>query len=158
VNNLGYLPNMKTLTVTSEGNYFKVYLEDKLYSEIVFNNNTDATLTLESINYQTSQDDNKNIVLSENGKPLFTFKFDKLWGGAEIVNAVNGAGLEIKGRWFKIGTRLIDENDNDLVVVVNGDNGYEVTVNGNDIDPLMIISTVYYHIYATRGKLLGLVD
>lgn len=148
---------MKKLTVTNEGNTFKVYSESNFFSEIVFRNITDAEIKLANNIYEAIQNENKDIVLNENGKSLFTFKFDKIWGGAEIINSKNNTGLEIKGRWFKIGTRLIDEKDNDLVVVLNENNGLEVTVNGNDIDSLMIISTIYYHIYATRGKLLSLI-
>ena len=148
---------MKKLTVINEESSFKIYLEDKFHAEIVFRNITDAELRLENNIYEAIQDENKNIVLNENGTSLFTFKFNKLWGGAEIINSKNNSGLEIKGRWFKVGTRLIDEKDNDLVVVINTNNGFDVTVNKNDIDSLMIISTIYYHIYASKGKLLGLI-
>ena len=146
---------MKTLQVTSKDNTFKIYAADEPFGEIIFENTTHAELKLENKSYHTSTNENKDIVLNENSKSLFTFKFDKLWGGAEIINSENYEGLEIKGRWFKIGTRLIDENDNDLVVVVNEKEGYLVTINDEAVSPLMIISTIYYHIYASRMKLLS---
>ena len=146
---------MKILTVTTEGNIYKINSQDKFYSEIIFTNATDATLKLDDKIYETTQDESKNIILSENGKSLFTFKFDKLWGGAEIISSGTQTGLKIKGKWFKIGTRLIDENHNDLIEIVNSKNGFDVNLIENNMEPLMIISTVYYHIYASNGKLLS---
>ncbi|MFM1932342.1 MAG: hypothetical protein RL226_1645 [Bacteroidota bacterium] len=148
---------MDKLTVLSEGNTFKVSLGENVFSEIKFRNITDADIHIGNKVFEAIQTENKDIVLNENGKALLTFKFDKLWGGAEIINMENNSEFEIKGRWFKIGTRLTDDTGNDLVVVLDNKNDFEVNVSAGDIDPLMILSTVYYHIYATRGKLLSLV-
>lgn len=148
---------MKTFQVTSHENNFKIYAADEFFGEIIFENTTHAELKLLNKSYHTSQNEDKDVVLNENGKPLFTLKFDKLWGGAEIINSENYEGFEIKGRWFKVGTRLIDEQDNDLIIVVNENEGYLVTVNDGSVSPLMIISTIYYHIYASRMKLLALI-
>ena len=126
-------------------------MENEFYAEIIFRNITDTELKLEN-NLWSNTRWKKNIVSNENGKLLFTFKFDKLCGGAEIINYKNNSGLKIKGRWFKLWTRLFDEKDNHLVVFLNGVNGYKVKINRNDIDPLMIITTIYYYIYAKRNE------
>ena len=141
---------MKTLTVTQNRNNFKIFCDVELYGEIIFKNVTDAELKIENQIYNVLRGENKDMVMTENGNSLFTFKFDKLWGGAKIIKSENYEGLEIKGRWFKLGTRLIDKKDNDLMVVVNANNGCSVNIIGNKINPLLIISTIYYHIYASR--------
>lgn len=146
---------MKQLTVKKEGQAFKIYADEKLHSEIIFDdNNIDASLLTESKTLRAEKDSNKDVVLKEDGQTLFTFTFDYVWGGAEITSNGVDTGFDIKGRWFKPGTRLTDEHDKDLVIAVKKNDELQVTVLDEDISDTMIVATIYYHIYASGGKML----
>lgn len=96
----------------------------------------------------------KDIVVTRAGKALFKFNFDHLWGGAEIESDGEATGFEVKGKWFKPGTRLVGADSTDLVVVTTTeDNVLEISVHDESLSDLMLLSTVYYHIYASAGKL-----
>jgi hypothetical protein len=88
---------------------------------------------------------------------LFTFKFDYIWGGAEIVPFGETSQYEIKGRWFKPGTRLVDQDDCDLIITEKKDNCLEVTLCEENISNTMMLATIYYHVYTSRGKMLSII-
>ncbi|RYZ79114.1 MAG: hypothetical protein EOP06_27800 [Proteobacteria bacterium] len=98
----------------------------------------------------------KNIRVTSANTELFTFKFDALWGGAELETNGQETGFEVKGKWFKPGTRLVDAQSNDLVAIKNGDVALEldIAVSAEDIPEVMLLATVYYHVYSSRSKLL----
>ncbi|WP_313806963.1 hypothetical protein [Flavobacterium sp.] len=148
---------MKKYSVKRDGKTFTISNENNDRSEIIFDeNNIEATLSGSSKTLRVERDDaTKNMVLKENGKALFTFKFDYIWGGAEIVTNGVDTGYDIKGRWFKPGTRLTNENDKDLIIATKKDDGLEVVVVDENIDPTMVLATIYYHIYSSGSKMLS---
>jgi hypothetical protein len=148
---------MNQLSVKYEDYTFIIHNNGEAYGNIAFDeNNVEATLRTGETILRAVRGADKNIVLMQGAKALFTFKFDYLWGGAELV--VDGAdtGFDIKGRWFKPGTRLTDEEDKDLVVAVKKGNGLVVSILDEQVSPVMIIATIYYHIYASGGKMRSL--
>jgi hypothetical protein len=98
-----------------------------------------------------------NIELLNNNKTLFKFNFDYLWGGAEILTNGEDTGFDIKGRWFIPGTRLTDNNNQDLIIAVKTNDGLDVTIFDENIAEEMILATIYYHLYSSRGKMLGVI-
>lgn len=145
---------MITLNIIQESNAFTIYLKDEIYAEIIFGNSKNATLKFDNKVLRVVEGPDKNMILKENDVSIFTFKFDYLWGGAEVVSGNEDTGFDIKGRWFKPGTRLINEDDVDLVVVKLKDSKLEATILSEDVNKIMVVSTIYYHIYASAGKFL----
>jgi hypothetical protein len=144
---------MITLQVKYEDQKIIVRDKDAIYGWIIFDeNNIEATLQVTGKALKAVRGDDKNIILKQDDASLFTFKFDYLWGGAELVVDGVDTGYDIKGRWFKPGTRLTDENDKDLVIAVKQGNGLEVTITDVDISPVMVMATIYYHIYTSGSK------
>lgn len=142
---------MKKFTVKKEGQNFKICSEEKNYAEIQFDkNNLEATLQTDDITLRVERGDTKDLVLKENSKTLFVFKFDYVWGGAELVSDGVDTGFDIKGRWFKPGTRLTNDEDKDLIVAVKKNDGLEVTIFDESISDKMILATIYYHIYSSK--------
>lgn len=150
---------MTILTVKKQQNKFQVFAKDSLFAEIIFdkNNIIDASLIKEDEIWKIERDTNSNLVLKHNEHVLFTFEFDYVWGGAEIMTSGIDTGYDIKGRWFKPGTRLINAQDEDLVIAVKKDDGMEVTVLDDNISTPMVLATIYYHIYASAGKMLSVI-
>jgi len=145
---------MRNLTVKLEDNTFVVREETARYGLIIFDqNNLEATIHTRHKVLQVIQGADKNMVLTENGTHLFTFAFDHVWGGAELVSNGVDTGLDIKGRWFKPGTRLTDAQDEDMVVAVKSGNGLTVSVLHEDTDDTLVMATIYYHLYASAGKM-----
>lgn len=151
---------MKYLTARFENARFIVYEGETIFGEIAIDyKSVEATISIEDITFRAEQeDDDKNIVVKQEGNILFKFKFDYLWGGAEIRMGGKDTGYDVKGRWFKPGTRLTDAEDHDLVVVVTKGElnpELEITVTDTETSHLMILATVYYHIYTSAGKTFG---
>lgn len=147
---------MKKLIVKLEDSKFKIYSDEKLFGEIVFDkNNIEASLMTNSKILRAEKGPEKNIQLKCGDQTLFTFNFDYIWGGAEITSNGIDTGFDIKGRWFKPGTRLTDNEDKDLIIAVKKNDGLEVTIFEEVISAEMILATIYYHIYSSRGKLLS---
>lgn len=151
---------MKSLLVKYENYQFVVYNEEAVYGWIVFEPNSgDAAIFTDDIKFTARRAEDKNIVLKQEDKVLFKFKFDYLWGNAEIEMDGEDTGYNIKGKWFKKGTRLTDENDADIVVAVTKEHPeHHITLDIIDekVQPVMIMATLYYHIYASAGKTFGL--
>lgn len=96
----------------------------------------------------------KDIVVTDAPDVLFKFKFDYLWGGAEIQSFGEDTGFDVKGKWFKPGTFLSDADSNDIVSVkTNSNNDLEISVSDESLSKIMLLSTVYYHVYASASKL-----
>lgn len=145
---------MKNLSVKQEQHTFNVYDNNKVFAQIIFDENRiDATLKVGNKTLQAVRAATKDMELKEGPVTLFSFKFDYIWGGAEIISDSVDTGFDIKGRWFKPGTRLTDDADKDLVVAVKKGNGLEVSVLDEAISPTMIVATIYYHIYSSGGKM-----
>jgi len=147
---------MKILTVKKHQQKFEVFSRDSLYAEIIFDtNNIDASLVKGDEIWRVERDLNRNFVLKQNENILSSFKFDYVWGGAEIIANDIDTGYDIKGRWFKPGTRLINAHDEDLIIAIKKGDGMEVTILDDNISIAMILSTVYYHVYSS-GKMLSM--
>jgi hypothetical protein len=148
---------MKNLSVKLEDSKFKIYDKDDLFGEIIFDkNSTAASLLLKDKKLRTEKDSDNNMVLKDDQNDLFTLKFDYIWGGAEIIANKLDTGFDIKGRWFKPGTRLINQDDNDLIIAVKKGNGLEVSVLDERVSDVMIIATIYFHLYTSASKLLAI--
>lgn len=144
------------MQVKLEDSIFKIFSDEKLYGKILFDkNNIDASLIIGDKIFRAEKGSDKNISLKYEGKILFTFNFDYIWGGAEITSKGIDTGFDIKGRWFKPGTRLTDNNDKDLIIAVKKNDGLEITVVDTEVSPEMILGTIYYHIYSSGGKMRG---
>jgi hypothetical protein len=152
---------MKSLLVKYENHQFIVYDGEAVYGWIVFEpQSVIADIHVNNIKFRTRRGDDKNIELTQDGKTIFKFKFDYLWGNAEIEMNGEDTGYDIKGKWFKKGTRLTDENDADIVVAVTKElPEYHISLDIIDeqVEPVMVMATLYYHIYASAGKTFGLV-
>ena len=148
---------MIILNIKQEKNTFTIYFEDKIYAEIVFNNYKNAVLKFDNKVLLVEEGPDKNMILKEHDISVFTFKFDYLWGGAEIIAGDVDTGYDIKGRWFKSGTRLINEDDLDLVIVKIKNDDLEALVLDDSLSKMMVVATIYYHIYASAGKFLQVI-
>jgi len=153
---------MKKFTGRFDKNTVRVYDEETLYGSIDFNRDlpahADIFIYSDRFHIGPKSPVEKDIVLTKADVPLFTFAFDKIWGGAEIKADGNDTGYDVKGRWFRAGTRLIDADDKDIVVVVTNEMGDpEITITVYEkTAPVMVLSTLYYHLYASRSKQLAL--
>ncbi len=145
-----------------ERNTVRLFNENTLYGSIDFSAErafqADIFVYADRFHVGPKSETDKNLVVTKGDKTLFTFEFDKLWGGAEIASEGEENGYEVKGRWFKPGTRLVDNDDKDLVVVVSKEltNTVEVSVAEN-VEAVMVLSTLYYHLYASGSKTLSVV-
>ena len=147
---------MKKLIVKLQDSKFNIYSDEKLYGQILFDkNNIEASLLCDNKTLRAEKGPEKNIQLKHENQTLFTLEFDYIWGGAEITSNRIDTGFDIKGRWFKPGTRLTDNEDRDLIIAIKKNNGLEVTVLDEEILVEMILATIYYHIYSSRGKMLA---
>lgn len=129
-----------------------------LFGSIVFEPQSKAaTIFVDDKKFSVLEgDEYKDMVLRYNGTALFRFKFDYLWGNASIYVEGEDTNFDIKGKWFKNGTRFTDSQDNDIVVVTSGEDtslDASIEVNSEEGTPLMVMATLYYHIYASAGKL-----
>lgn len=152
---------MKKYTGSFDKNTVRVYDGDTLFGSIDFNRDlpahADIFIYADRFHIGPKSATEKNIVLTKADATVFTFAFDKIWGGAEIMSDGNQTGYEVKGRWFRAGTRLIDADDKDVVVVVTNEfsqPAIEITVY-EKTEPVMVMSTLYYHLYASRSKMLS---
>jgi hypothetical protein len=152
---------MTELTAKYDDRKFIIYNSDTVYGSIAFeSDNLSARINYGNNELLASQDpSDKNIVITREGTTLFKFKFDYLWGGAEIMQDGADSGFDIKGRWFKPGTRLTDEHDTDLAVIVTEESivpQLRINVIDEDLSPVMVLASIYYHIYLSGGKLRSL--
>jgi hypothetical protein len=107
-----------------------------------------------------AQVDGKNTAIKSAGAEIFTAIFHSLWGNLELRMAGEDTGYDIKGKWFKPGTRLTDDGDNDLVVVTADSwtgKKMEIIVADEGTAPLMIVATIYFHIRASAAKTMGVI-
>lgn len=146
------------LLVKQENNQFTIYNQNQPYAKIKFADIKNSDIDFDGNFFKIEEGKDKNMILKHNDKVIFKFKFDYLSGGAEIISDEIYANYEIKGRWFKPGTRLINDTDDDLVVVKNFDNDIEVLIIDENISKLMVVCTVYYHIYASSNKFLSVLS
>ncbi|MGV3459552.1 MAG: hypothetical protein ACO1N9_03755 [Flavobacterium sp.] len=147
------------MTITAQIEESKMVARDngKLFGYIAFNTgNISATITVNDKEYYIGPESatEKDIVLKQNGLTLMKFKFDYLWGNAEIHSDGEDTGYDIKGRWFKSGTRFTDAEDNDLIVVKSKENqSAEISILDEDeATPIMTMATLYYHMYTSAAK------
>ncbi|RZJ73520.1 hypothetical protein [Flavobacterium sp.] len=145
------------LTGKFERNTVRLFDGQTLYGSIDFSAErafqADIFVYSDRFHVGPKSETDKDLVVTKGDKALFAFRFDKLWGGAEIESQGHENGYEVKGRWFKPGTRLIDQDDKDLVTIVSHEttNSVEVTV-FEKIEPVMVLSALYYHLYASGSK------
>lgn len=148
---------MTQLTVKLEDSKFKIYSDENLYGEIVFDkNNIEASLITNNKILRAERTLDKNIQVKYENQTLFTYNFDYIWGGAELILNGLDTGFDIKGRWFKPGTRLTDNEEKDLVIVVKKNDGLSVSILEENVSAEMILATIYYHIYSSGGKMLSI--
>ncbi|RWX01582.1 hypothetical protein [Flavobacterium cerinum] len=123
-----------------------------------------ASLILENTIFSAhpASSSDKNIVITANDAILLKFKFDYLWGGASLYVYDEPTGYKITGKAFKPGSRLVDIDGNDLIVVVNAskwseNQGLKMEVIDTQVTAFQIITTVYYHLYTSASKLYSMV-
>lgn len=138
---------------------FVVYKDDAVFGWISFDSKlVSATIFIENEEYRAEPESatEKDIVIRKNGVTLFKFKFDYLWGGAELHVNGEDTGYEVTGKWFKEGTRFTDADSNDLVVAVSDQSIPPQTridiIDETEATPLMIMATLYYHVYTSASK------
>lgn len=105
--------------------------------------------------YTAESSNGRDIVIRNGGREIFAVVADAIWGNCEVrVNGKN-TGYDIKGKWFKPGTRFTDADDNDLIVVKSDPwIGAQIIVSIADVDisDLMVLTTLYHHIRASSAK------
>ena len=119
----------------------------------------DASLFADSAEFKATAD-GKNVIITSGGKELFTAVFHALWGNLELRMAGEDTGYDIRGKWFKPGTRLTDEEDKDLVVVTADPwtgKKMQITVAEETVSALVIVATIYFHIRASAAKTMGVI-
>ncbi|MEL1245795.1 hypothetical protein AAEO56_16095 [Flavobacterium sp. DGU11] len=153
---------MIQLTAKRDNKKYTIYNGDAIYGQILFDaKGFGATLTVDGTEYRVEQENPKsaNKVLKQNGVTLFRFKYDKIWGSATLQSGNDDMGYRITGKWFKPGTRLVDKDKTDLVVVVSSQ-GFTpkvtVTILDETVAPVMVMATIYYHLYASASKTMGI--
>jgi hypothetical protein len=117
----------------------------------------EASLALDNMVYRAEPGADKNIVISLDGTELLKFRFDYLWGGATLIAEGEKTPYKITGKALKKGTRLIDGDNNDMIVVKTVPDAFsmaefEIEVQDPQVTDFLIVATVYYHIYASIGK------
>lgn len=151
-------------TAKFDGNTVRVYNGEKLFGSIDFSKermaHADIFIYADRFHVGPESATDKDIVVTKAGVPVFKFNFDKLWGGAEIETNGEPTGYQVKGKWFKPGTRLVDEDSNDLIVVKSDESippSMILEVKEDTLSPIMVMSTLFYHIYASHSKTLSVV-
>ncbi|AWH85898.1 hypothetical protein HYN59_12630 [Flavobacterium album] len=152
---------MKELTVKRQDKLYTIYNGDSVYGQIIFDDKGfGAAIIVDGNIYRTEQENPKsaNKILKHNDTILFRFKYDKIWGGATLQSGNEDMGYSIIGKWFKPGTRLIDKDKTDLVVVVSSQ-GFKTKIrteiHDETIAPVMVMATIYYHLYASAAKTMA---
>lgn len=153
---------MAHFTAKFEGNKCIVHNEGTVLGVIEFENNTriEASIILDDTTFKAHQASasDKDIVITTNDAILLKFKFDYLWGGATLFMGDELTGYKITGKAFKPGSRLVNADGNDMVVVKNASNwsekqGLDIEVTDTQVTDFLIITTVYYHIYTSAANL-----
>lgn len=150
---------MKNYLAKVDDRKLVVYDDSVVCGEIAFSGGAViAEITISESRYHAApqSESDKNIVISEGGRPLFKFKFDYVWGGASLEVDGEDIGLDVTGKFLKPGTRLVDADGNDLVVAVSNDlNPSEISLTVvEEISPILVMATLYYHIYTSTSKTL----
>lgn len=157
---------MAHFTANFEGNKCIVYNHDTVLGVIEFENNTRvvASIILDDTIFKTHQASatDKDIVITTNDAVLLKFKFDYLWGGATLFMGGEPTGYKVTGKAFKPGSRLVNSEGHDMVVVKNASNwsekqGLDIEVIDSQVTNFLIMATVYYHIYTSAAKLYSMV-
>lgn len=146
---------MANFTAKAEHGVFVVYSGSNIFGRIVFDDdNISASLYADSEIYRAEPESKteKDIVVKNSGATLFKLKFDYLLGGADLLINGEDTGFEITGKLFKPGTRFVDADNNDLIIATGVSPEIKITVNDNESTPLMIITTLYYHLYVSASK------
>lgn len=116
-----------------------------------------ASLIVGNVIYPIEPGKDKNMRVLENGTEVIKFKFDYWWGGATLIINGEESNYQITGKAFKKGTRLVDGDKKDMVVVTTASIWVMKEFNIKVLDPqvtdFMMAITVYYHIYASVGKM-----
>jgi len=155
---------MKELAAKYEIRTCTVYSGKEIVGEIIYDDNKHIAATMfvngRSFKIEPVSDSDKNIIIREESNTILKFDFDYLWGGATLLSDNEETGYEIKGKFLKPGTRLVDEDNNDLVVVTTLETlppsaQFKIIVHSDEINDFLIVSTLYYHNYASAGKLLS---
>ena len=149
-----------------EDNKCIVHNDNTILGVIEFENKTRvvASLILDNAIFSAhpGSASDKNIVITANDAILLKFKFDYLWGGATLFVDDESTGYKVTGKTFKPGSRLVDADGNDLIVVTNASNwsekqGLNIEVIDPQVTPFLILATVYYHIYTSAANLYNFV-
>lgn len=114
-----------------------------------------ATIYADGEMYRAESANGKDIAIKFNGSEIFSIVLNSIWGNFEVRANGQDTGYDIKGKWFKPGTRFTDSEDNDLVVVKTDPwLGKKITIDIAEIDisDLMILTTLYHHIRASAAK------
>lgn len=152
---------MTTYTATwQEKETIIVYKAEQPFGKIVFDSSKwlmygSATLFVGDTIFRAELAKGNNAVIMQGETEIFTAVFHPLWGNLELQHSGQDTGYDIKGRWFKPGTRLTDTDDNDLVVVTADawtGQKIEIAVADTGISELMIVATLYHHIRASAAK------
>jgi len=101
-----------------------------------------------------------NVTILQGETEIFTAVFRPLWGNLELRLAGEDTGYDVKGKWFKAGTRLTDAEDNDMIIVTSDPwtgRQMEITVADAAVSDLMVVATIYFHIRASAAKTLGVI-
>lgn len=154
---------MKKFTARFDKNTVRVYEGQTLFGSIDFSKermaHADIYVYADRFHIGPATDTGKDIVLTKADIPVLSFAFDKLWGETGLTPGASGAGIDIIGHRLKPGTRLVDKEDKGLVVISlakPSDNEIEISAN-EGLDPVLLLSTLYYHLYASRSKALSAV-
>ena len=155
---------MKELKARYEVNSCVVHDGGEAIGEIVYENNKHIIATMfvggKSYKIEPESATEKNIVIREDGSTIVKFDFDYLWGNATLLFENEETGYEIKGKFLKSGTRLVDSDNNDLVVVTTAETtvsavDYDIVVNDEEVNNFLILATLHYHNYTSASKLLS---
>lgn len=143
---------------------FVVYKGDsnEVFGSIVFDEGRRVSAYLQTENTlyraEPESETDKDIVIRRDGAVLFKFKFDYVWGGAELYMNGEDTGYDVTGKFFMPGTRFTDKEHRDLIVAVSDEQEPPETVidivGDEEVSPLMVMATLYYHLYASAGKRL----
>jgi len=145
-----------------ENEQYVVYKGDtqEVEGRIVFDNEArvEADLYVGSEKYRVESQsaEDKDIVLRKDADVLFKFRFDPLWGGAELFINNEDTGYEVSGKLFMPGTRFMDKDGNELVVAGSDNSTPPVIVTDitgdEEVTLLMVLATIYYHIYTSASE------
>ncbi len=140
-----------------------VYNENFPFAKIEFDDSQwpiygSATLFVGDKIFRAELANGNNTIIMHGDAEIFTAVFHPLWGNLELRQSGQDTGYDIKGKWFKPGTRLTDADDNDLVVITADMwTGKNIEISAvPDISGLMVVATLYYHIRASAAKTTGM--